>query len=62
MVTPRAKELLVGVGLAHLLASFDRIVRERDFTPMQQERIAMQLFSVEAECEAESPQQARTVH
>lgn len=57
MVTLRARELLIGANLAHMIAALDRIADR--FTAAAQERIALQLYEIESEAN-DTPR--RTVH
>ena len=49
MVATRIRELLIGIGLPHVIASLEAIAHR--FSPDQQERICAQLFEIEAEVE-----------
>jgi hypothetical protein len=53
MVTARTRELLIGAGLAHIIASLDRAVAGRETSAAAQERIVMQLFATESALEFE---------
>lgn len=57
-MTARTRELLIGMKLAHVIASLDRIADR--FSADQQQRIVEQLFEIETE--AAAPSHGQTVH
>ena len=52
-MSARTRELLIGAGLAHVIAPLDRVVVARGFSGQLQEYIALQLIETEAMLECE---------
>lgn len=62
MVTVRTRELLIGAGLAHVIASLGRAVAGRDISAQKQERMALQIVETETQLEFERGAEQHTVH
>ena len=58
MVSQRTKQIMRSAGLAHCIASLDRVLGQHPVLSCQQERIALQLIEIESEW----PTVPRTVH
>ena len=61
MVTARTRELLIGAGLAHCIASLEGVLERHHFSADQQAAIALALFETETINDAWRPV-SRTVH